>query len=118
MADFLVDVVALRRVGRADRDQELRGFERRQGLLGQRMAGGKILAVAKDRPQAARHRSGRRRPADEIGVDAELFQRRMQPFGPRLVAVAVAHKRAIFERYRFRHALPPGAGVVDAMAAD
>jgi hypothetical protein len=35
-----------------------------------RMAGGKILPVAKDRPQVARHRSGRCRPADEIGVDA------------------------------------------------
>ena len=52
-ADFLVDIFALRGVRRTQHDEELRGFERGERLLGQRMSGGKILAVAEDRPQAS-----------------------------------------------------------------
>src|SRR5262249_11810400 len=38
-ADFFVDVLALRRVRRAKDEQKLRGFKRRDRLLGQRVTG-------------------------------------------------------------------------------
>jgi hypothetical protein len=47
---FLVDVAALRRRRRADDDQEPRRPQRGQRLLAQRVAGGEVLTVAKDRP--------------------------------------------------------------------
>ena len=110
-ADFLVDVLALRRVRRADDDQELRGFERGDGLLGERMAGGKILAVAKNRPQRLRHRPRGRLPPHQILVDAVAFELAMQPLAPRRVAVAVAQERAVLDRDGLDHASPPRSGV-------
>jgi hypothetical protein len=74
--------------------------------VGQRVAAGKILAVTKDRPQRARHRTERRRAADEVLVDAEGFEPRMQPSRPANVAVAVAQKRTVFDRGNVRHARP------------
>src|SRR5258708_15632530 len=75
------------------------------------MAGGKILAVAENRPQRLRHRPGRRLPSNQILVDAVTFERGMQPLAPRRVAVAVAQERAVFDRSSldrgsFGHALP------------
>ena len=74
---FLVDVLALRRAWRANDDEEIRGFERGNGLLGERMSCRKVLAVTKDRPQRLRHRTGRRVASDQILVDAISFERGM-----------------------------------------
>ena len=89
-ADFFVDIFALRRVRRTQHDQELRGFERGERLLGQRMSGGKILAVAEDRPQGLRHQASGRLPTNQILVDAIALERGMQPLAPRGVAVTIA----------------------------
>jgi uncharacterized protein YoaH (UPF0181 family) len=81
-ADLLVDVLATRRVGRADHDQELRSLERGERLLGERMSSGEILAVAKDRAQCLGHRAGRRLPPNQILVDPVAFERSVQPLAP------------------------------------
>jgi len=105
-ADFLVDVLALRCVRRTNDNEELRGFERGNRLLGQRESGGKIFAIAKNRPQCLWHRSPRRFATDQILVDAIPFKCGIQPLAPRFVAVAVAKKCPIFEGNHFGHILP------------
>ncbi|HYW60118.1 MAG TPA: hypothetical protein VE909_06305, partial [Xanthobacteraceae bacterium] len=73
-ADLPVDVFALRRVWRADHHQELGGRERRAGLLGERMASGEVVTVAKNRLERSRHRPDRGWAANQIAVDAEAFE--------------------------------------------
>src|SRR5262249_59604267 len=84
--------------GRADDDQELRGFERSQRLRGERVAGGEILAVAKDRPQRLRHWADGSVAADEVLVDVKGFERAMQPPAPCRVVMAVAQEGAVSDR--------------------
>src|SRR5262249_26685093 len=102
-AHLLVDVFALRRIGRADNDQKLRRFERGEGVVVERVPGRKILAIAEDRAQRFWDRPRPCRAAGEVLFDAIAFESGVQPLGPRLVAMAVAQEGAIFERDRLAH---------------
>ena len=102
-ADFLVDVVALGRDRRAQHDERARCAQRRKRLLGQRVPGGEVLAVAKNRPQRRRHGTLRSRASGQILVDAEVFQSAMQAPRPSCVGMGVGQERAIFERNRLSH---------------
>jgi hypothetical protein len=84
--NLLVDVSALGGVRRADRDQRCGRVERGKRLLGQRMPGGKVIAVAEDGLERLRDGSGCGLPADKVLVDAEAFKPAMQPFGCARVA--------------------------------
>jgi hypothetical protein len=100
---LFVDVVAARRVGRADHDQSRGRVERRKRLLGQSLAGGEVFAVAEDRAQARGDRASRRLPSGQVLIDLEAFEPTLQPFRPARVGVAVGDEGAIFERERVRH---------------
>ena len=82
---------------RAQDDERGRCIERSNSRIGQVVAPGKILAVAKDRPQCFRHRPRRRLATDQIFVDAIAFQRRMQPLDPLGIVMAVAQECAVFD---------------------
>jgi hypothetical protein len=105
-AHLLVDVLALRRVRRANDDQKLRGFKCGNGLLGERVPCRKVFAIPEDRPQCLRHRPCRRIAPGEVLVDAIAFERCVQPLAPRLVAVAVAQEGTIFEWDELAHRTP------------
>src|SRR5262249_41270114 len=106
-ANFFVDIFALRRIGRAQNDQEVRGFERGERLLGKRVAGRKIFAVAKNRPQRLWDGAGWGALANQILIDPVAFKCAVQPLAPSRVTVAVAQKRAILEASNLCHALSP-----------
>jgi hypothetical protein len=67
------------------------------------MASSEVVAVAEDGAQRFRNRTGRRRPTCEILVDAETFERAVQPFRPRRIGVAVGDEGAIFDGDRLGH---------------
>src|SRR6516165_5389678 len=92
--DFFVDVFALRGARRADNDEELRSFERGNGLIGKRLPSRKALAVAEDRAKRFRHPTDDRLAARQILANAVAFQCCV---APRLVAMAVAQEGAIFK---------------------
>jgi hypothetical protein len=108
VADLLVDVPALGRIGGADHDEELRFGERRQGLFLERRARLQFLVAVTDRPQVVRHRSRHGGAPHQIGVDANLAERAVEPLAPCLVTMAVAQEGAVLEKSRIRHALFPG----------
>jgi hypothetical protein len=85
-ADFFIHIFALRRIGRADDDQKLRGFERRQRLLAKRLSGGKIFPVAENWTQGLWNRPNRRLPSNKVLVDSVAFERSVKPLTPRRVA--------------------------------
>ena len=95
---LLVDGRPAGRYQRTQHDQSRRGIERRHRRIGQRMTAGKIFAVAKDRPQRFGYRPDRCLAADQILVEAEGLNPRVEPLGPADIAVAVAQECAVLER--------------------
>ena len=61
-ANFVIDVFALHRIRRTNDDKESRGFQRGERVFARGVVGGKILAVAKYRPQFLRQSSSARLP--------------------------------------------------------
>src|SRR3981081_1982657 len=61
-ANFFIDVFALHRIRRTNDDKESRGFQRGERVFARGVVGGKILAVAKYRPQFLRQSSSARLP--------------------------------------------------------
>jgi hypothetical protein len=54
-------------------------MKRRTGLIGQRVAGGEVIAVAEDGAQRVGDGARGGLAAHEVLVDAERFKRAMQP---------------------------------------
>src|ERR1043166_7451246 len=71
------------------------------------MTGSEVVTIAEDGTQRDRDRAGRRRAAHEVLVDAEIFERVVQPLRPRRIGVAVRNKGAIFERDGLCHSREP-----------
>jgi hypothetical protein len=105
--NLLVDVSAFRRVRRAEHDQELGCPQRRQRVLGERIAHQITVAAAEDRSQRPWHRTRGRRPPEEVLVDAIAFEGGSQPPSPTRIAVTVTQEYAVLERSVLCHALPP-----------
>jgi hypothetical protein len=96
--DLLVDIVALRRRGRAKHDQRRRGVKRGKGLLGQGVACGEVVAIAENGLDRLRDRPALRLPTGQIAIDAAALKPAMQPLGLSRVGVAIGDEGAVFER--------------------
>lgn len=96
-ADLLVDVAALCRSGRADDDQRLAGVKRAKRLITERMTSGEVLAVAKDGSKSLRNLSRRRLPPNQIFINAEPLQLRMEPLDPASIRMAVGEEGAVLQ---------------------
>lgn len=105
-ADLLVDVVTFGRGRRAQHHERDRSVERGQRLVGERVAGGEILAVAEDWAQRFRNGTEPGRAADEVPVDRKGFEPLVQPHRPFGVGVAIGQKRPIFQSGCFGHDFP------------
>ena len=101
--DLFADVSALCGSGRANNDQSSRRIKRGKSLVGQRVARREVVAITEDRAQARGDGPGRSLAPDQVLVDAEAFERAMQPFRPIEFGVAVGNECAIFERYGLGH---------------
>src|SRR5262245_46122504 len=77
------------------------------GGAGQLGCPGRILIIAEDRSQRFWQQARGTLAADEVLVDAELFERPVEPLAPGGVAVAVAQERAIAGRRTTGHDLLP-----------
>ena len=66
---LLVDVVAASSVRRGEQDQCRGIVERGDRLLGQPLAGGKLIAIAEDRPQCRRDWPQSGMPADQVTAE-------------------------------------------------
>ena len=104
---LLVDVPALGRGRRAQHDQRRGGIECCDGLFGQAMPGGELVAVAEDWPQALGDRPRTGLAPDQLLVDGEALEPPVQPLRPLGVGVAVGQERPVFEHRRLSHG--PGA---------
>ncbi|HET9355215.1 MAG TPA: hypothetical protein VFO42_03510 [Sphingomicrobium sp.] len=75
---------------RAQDDQAVRGLQRLADLGAQVLRGGKLVPVAEDRRQPARHHTGGGQPPGQAGGHPEALELAVQPVSDDRIVVAVA----------------------------